>query len=600
MRKSLAHIKTILAYIWRSSPGWTLGNALLILVRGVLPLLLLYLVKLLVDEIQALAMVEAGGRDFERLKVVLLASGGVFLINALSASISILVREKQSYAISDFFDRLIHHKLNRLEYGYFEHPNYQSVFYRALNEASYRPGRIFYGSLGVLQNLITLLLMAGVLVLVHWSVSLVLLLITLPVAFIRWRHARALFQFKKRNTRLEREVSYYNRLITAPDFVKEVRAFDLGSLFRSRYQNLKQEWRRKQFAMLQQKTLREGSVQVLAALAFVAVYGMIAWRAFEGSVSMGEVVLYFLALQRGYSYLQELLGRLAGLYEDSLFLDNLFEFMALRERQGDSRQEDGLHFPQPLRRGIRFENVGFHYPSNERWILRHLNFEIAAGETVALVGVNGTGKSTLIKLLNSLYEPVEGQILVDEVPLSRIAPTDRVANISVIFQDFILYNVSAAENIWFGAASEQPDPEKVRKAAREAGIDKVIEGFAQGYNTTLGTLFEGSEQMSPGQWQRLALARSFYNDAQLILLDEPTSSLDAFSEARLLRYIRSITRGRTALIVSHRLSTIKMADRLVVLEGEGVVETGSFDDLSKKENGHFKRMLSSLSDAMEA
>src|SRR5690554_3247497 len=196
--------------------------------------------------------------------------------------------------------------------------------------------------------------------------------------------------------------------------------------------------------------------------------------------------------------------------------------MALRERQGDSRQEDGLHFPQPLRRGIRFENVGFHYPSNERWILRHLNFEVAAGETVALVGVNGTGKSTLIKLLNSLYEPVEGQILVDEVPLNRIAPTDRVANISVIFQDFILYNVSAAENIWFGAASEQPDPEKVRKAAREAGIDKVIEGFAQGYNTTLGTLFEGSEQMSPGQWQRLALARSFYNDAQLILLDEPT------------------------------------------------------------------------------
>lgn len=559
--------------------------------------MLLYMIKLLVDEISLVATLPLEERDFVRLKWILLASGVLFLINAISASVGILVREKQSYVITDFFDNLIHNKITRLEYGYFEHPDYQNVFYRALNEASFRPSRIYYGALGVVQNLITLLVMAGVLLMVHWSVFIVLLLITLPVAFIRLRHARDLFHFKKENTKVEREVSYYNRLITAPDFAKEVRAFDLGHLFRDRFDTLKKQWRKSQFAMLLTKTRREGIVQVLAALSFIAVYGLIAWKAFEGDISIGEVVLYFLALQRGYAYLQEFLGRMAGLYEDSLFLDNLFEFIHLKETMVPESKTGAVSFPKPLHRGIEFKNVGFHYPSNQRWVLRHVNFSISAGETVALVGVNGSGKSTIVKLINSLYQPVEGDILVDGVSLSHIRPEERVANISVVFQDFILYNVTARENIWFGNAGSPPDEHLIRTAAEQSGIHTIIEGFKAGYDTTLGTLFEGSEQMSPGQWQRLALARSFYNNAQIILLDEPTSSLDAFSEAKLLQYIRSVTKGRTSIIVSHRLSTIKMADKIIVLEGDKVVETGTYDGLLANEDSHFSHMIRSLSDA---
>lgn len=597
MQQSWRHIRVIMKYIWHSSPGWTVLNAFLVLIRGVLPLLLLFLVKLLVDEIQAISLLPLEERSFDRLFWVLMAAGVIFLINAVSASLGTLVREKQSYVISDFFDNLIHNKTSRVEYGYFEHPHYQNVFYRALNEASFRPSRIFYGVLGVIQNFITLMVMAGVLLMVHWSVSVILLVITLPVAFIRLRYARKLFQFKRDNTMLERKVSYYNRLLTAPDFAKELRVFDLSELFRARFTDLKRVWRKAQYGMLARKTRLEALVQLSASVAFIVVYALIAWRAFAGEISIGAVVLYFLALQRGYSYLQEFLGRVAGLYEDSLFLDNLFDFLNLKESQEiPITNAQGGTFPKPMKQGISFQKLGFHYPSNPRWVLRGVSFDVKAGETVALVGVNGAGKSTLVKLLCGLYQPVEGTISIDGVSLGHIAARERISNISVVFQDFILYNVTARENIWFGDVRSSDDGSMIRMAAEKAGIDGVISSFDKGYDTTIGTLFEGSEQMSPGQWQRLALARSFFNDAQIIVLDEPTSSLDAFSEAQLLKYIKSVTEGRTSIIISHRLSTIKMADRIVVLDGMHVAETGSFDELMLNSQGKLHQMVQSLSD----
>jgi ATP-binding cassette subfamily B protein len=561
----------------------------------VLPLLLLFLVKLSVDEIQAVALMPVDHRSVHKLMWVLMAAGIIFLVNALSASVSILIRQKQSYVIADFFDNLVHRKTARLEYSYFEHPDYQNTFYRALNEASYRPSKVFYGVLGILQNQITLLSMAVVLLSVHWSVLLVLLIITVPVVFIRLRYSERLFQFRKNNTKLEREVSYYNRLLTSPDFAKELRVFNLGKLFNRRYEEKKKVWRKTQFGMLKRKTRQEMSVQLLAATAFFFVYALIAKQAFSGAISIGEVVLYFMAMQRGYSYLQELLERIAGLYEDSLFLDNLFEFINLKEvvktPQSEALKEP---FPKPIRQGITFEKVGFHYPSNKRWILRDVSFSVKAGETVALVGANGTGKSTIMKLLCSLYSPQEGRITIDGVPIQTINEDEKVANISVIFQDFILYNVTARENIWFGDIRKKADDDGIRQAAADAGIDKIISDFDQGYETTLGTLFEGSERMSPGQWQRLALARSFFTDSQIILLDEPTSSLDAFSEAKLLKYIRSIIHGRTSFVISHRLSTIQMADSIVVLDGHKVVETGTYEELMLKEYGVFRKMVMSL------
>lgn len=545
------------------------------------------------DEIQVVATNPDGEEAINHLITLLIIAAVVFLANALTASLGALVRERQSFVISDYFDNLIHNKTTRIDYGFFEHPKYQNVFFRALNEASFRPSRIFYGIISLLQNLITLIVMGGILLMVHWSVSIVLLVVTLPVTFIRLRYARSLFNFKRENTDRERKVNYYNRLLTSREYAKELRTFDLGPLFRKRYHQLKNDWRQSQYRMLKSKTVREVAVQVLAAIAVFSVYGLIAYRAFQGQLSIGDVVLYFMALQRGYAYLQEFLGRISGLYEDSLFLNNLFEFLHLRESRPPLREEERFPFPARMKEGIRFHNVGFHYPVNDRWVLRNASFSVNAGETVALVGINGAGKTTLVKLLCGLYKPVEGEIRIDGIPIDHIKWKERVDNISVIYQDFMLYNVTARENIWFGNVRRESSDDKITDAARQAGIHEIIDDFADGYETTLGTIFENSEQLSPGQWQRLALARSFFNSSQIVLLDEPTSALDAFSEAKLLKYIKTITENRTAVIISHRLSTIKMADRIIVLDGHKVVEEGRYDELLRKE-GTFYSMVESL------
>ena len=593
MRKSLQQIRLIINYIWQSSPLLTLLNAFIVMIRGVLPILLLYLVKLSVDELQHIMAVPAGEENYSALLIILVLAGIIFLTNSMTASFASLVREKQAFAISDFFDKIIHDKTTSLSYGFFEFPKYQNIFYRALNEVSSRPGRIYYGVLGIIQNTVTLLVTGGILLTVHWSAPCILLLMTIPIAAIRLNHAIKLFRFKRENTDLERKVNYYNRLLTAPEFAKELRIFDLGCFFRKRYNKLKNSLRQAQYKILVAKTKQEIVVQILAATTFFAFYGLIAVKAYNREISIGDVVLYFLVMQRGYSYLQELLSRLTGLYEDSLFLENLFEFLKLEDSKQVAPQSEGLLFPKPIKKGIFLNNVGFHYPSNEKWVLKNLDFNIKVGETVALVGINGAGKTTLVKLLCGLYKPVEGEILIDETPLEQIKDTEMVSNISVIFQDFTLYNVTARENIGFGNVRNINDDSEIKIAAQKAGIDDIIEGFTNKYDTTLGFLFEGSEQMSPGQWQRLALARSFFNNSQIIILDEPTSALDSFSEARLLKYIRSITSERTSLIISHRLSTIKMADRIILLDGHKIAETGTFDELMNK-NGILADMVKKL------
>ncbi|MCL2074022.1 MAG: ABC transporter ATP-binding protein/permease [Marinilabiliaceae bacterium] len=590
MKKARQQIKTILKHIFSSAPLLTVFNVLIVLIRGVLPLLLIYLVKLTVDELQAVISMPQGEEDYSRLLIVLILAGVLFLINSLSASLASLVREKQAFAISDFFDKIIHNKTTSLSYSFFEFPKYQNIFYRALNEASHRPARVFYGILGIFQNSITLLAMGGILLTVHWSVLAVLLIIVVPIAAIRLRYAKKMFHFKRENTVHERKVSYYNRLLTAPEFAKELRVFDLGNYFRKKYYSLKISWRQAQYKLLVDKTKKETTVQIFAAVAFFAVYGFIAFKAYNHQISIGDVVLYFLAMQRGYSYLQELLSRMTGLYEDSLFLDNLFEFLKLEDDKNEIHSHKKLIFPRPIQKGIIFHNVGFHYPANQKWVIRNMNFTINAGETVAIVGINGAGKTTLVKLLCGLYQPIEGEILIDDTPLSQIKNSEMNANISVIFQDFTLYNVTARENILFGNVHNETDDNSIYEAAQKAGIDQIIEDFPQKYNTTLGFLFDGSEQMSPGEWQRLALARSFYNDSQIIILDEPTSALDSFAEAKLLKYIRSITSKRTSLIISHRISTIKMADKIVVLDGQKIAQTGTFEELVNKE-GIFSKMM---------
>ncbi len=590
MKFSIKNITRALRIIWKSSPLWSIVNIVLSIIKGVLPLILIYIVKLVIDNVN---MIVSTGKplltDGDMINIFVLA-GVFFLLNALTGSVNSLIREKQSYLVNDYIQNLIHKKTINIPYGYFEDSKYQNIFYRAIEESSYRPAKVFYGILGLLQNSITLGLIVGILMTLHWGLLPYLILVSIPIIVFKLYYSKLFYNLRRDQTEEERKVNYFNRLLTSKDFAKELRIFNLGDLFKRRHESLKHKLRSKRYRLLKSRTLWETLVQILATIFLLVIFGFIIYSTVTKRITTGDMAMYFLALHRGYTVLQEWLMRIASLYEDNLFLKNFFDFLQIEVKKDTSAN---LHFPKPVKQGITFKDVSFKYPNTKRWVLKNLNITINEGETVALVGSNGAGKTTLVKLLAGLYKPTSGTITVDGTDWTQIKKDELADAVSVIFQDFMLYNVSAKDNIWYGNIRNQPDDKSIHDAAQNAGIHEIFMNLPEGYDTTLGTLFKNSEQLSRGEWQRTALARSFFNKAQLIILDEPTSSLDAFTEAKLINHFKEITSNRTSIIISHRMTTIKLADRIVVIDGNSICETGSHEELLKK-NGVYKKMINSL------
>lgn len=585
--ESVKFIGKALTLIWQSSKSWSLVNILFLIIRGTIPMMMLWVVKLLIDTTTQL--IATHNVDFQTMIPVLTLTSVLFVVNSVTASLHAIVKERQGYYMHDHITDIIHQKSTKINYGYFEDSKYQDIFYRALNEASFRPQHVFYGIASVLQNLITLALLGLILMSISHIMLTFILVASVPIVVYRIRYSRRYFMLMRRLTSEVRKVDYYNRLLTAKEFAKEVRLFDLGSLFRSNYVVTYKKLRKRQFGFMVKKTIRETFMQLIMALLLVAVFGYVIWQAIEGDITVGAMAMYFMALHRGYGIMQELLIRIASLYEDNLFLKNFFEFLDLKT---DEETRVG-HFPNKISTGVSVKNVSFKYPNTKRNVLKNISLDIKAGETVAIVGGNGSGKTSLVKLLCGLYKPTTGNIYIDNVPLDTIPSQEIADGISVIFQDFMLYNVSARDNIWFGNVHREPNDAAVRTAAQQAGIASVFDGLKRGYDTKLGTLFPNSEMLSQGEWQRTALARSFFNNSQIIILDEPTSSLDAFTEADLIDNFRAIVDGRTAIIISHRLSTIKMADRIIVLKDNVIEEQGRLDDLIAA-GGYFSEMMKKL------
>ncbi|MGQ1785769.1 ABC transporter ATP-binding protein [Saccharicrinis sp. GN24d3] len=590
MKVKRSNIVRSLLLIWQSSRKWTVVNALVVLLKGIVPLLLIFIIQRLVDKIGG--VVSAGNKEeaFVSVLQVLIFAGGVFMLNAVLNSVAGIVREKHSYFINDAVQDLIHHRTVNLDFVNYDDYNFQNVYYRAINEATYRPSRIYYGFIHLIQNAITLLLIAGLLAGLHWLMLFGLVVVAVPVVMIRLKFSHKIFSFKREHTQEERYVNYYNRLLTGKEFAKELRVFNLSRLFKKKYEKGKVELRSKQFNLLKLKTWYELVLQLITAVALIIVFGYISVEAIDGNISQGEMVMYFLALYRGYSFLQDFLGQISGLYEDGLFVKNLFEFVDYEVIP--NKHDKAALFPKPMKEGITIQEVSFKYPNSSRHVFKNLSLKIKKGETIALVGANGAGKSTLVKLLCGLYQPDSGNILMDDISMSDITRDSIAENISAVFQDFMLYNVSARENIWIGNIAKSPDDKEVVLSARKSGVHQLITDLPKGYETQLGTLFKDSEMLSVGEWQRIALSRSFFNDAQLVILDEPTSSLDAFTEAKLIENFKAITEGRTAIIVSHRMSTIHIADRIIVLNDYGVAEEGSPEELIKRKGAFYEMMRS--------
>ncbi|MBV1714830.1 MAG: ABC transporter ATP-binding protein/permease, partial [Desulfarculus sp.] len=427
------------------------------------------------------------------------------------------------------------------------------------------------------QHGISLLAIGGLVLSFNWVIAIILFTAVISGSVVRIKYTGKMYRWQREQTSTERQAGYLNWMLTDSSYAKEVRLFNLGPLFMSRFSEIRKKLRKGRLAITHRRSIADFAAQSFATTAIYGSYAYLAYEAVWGKITLGDLVMYYQAFQRLQGFFQGLLSSLGGLYEDNLFLTNLYEFLDLKRTVVEP--VDPLPLPRMMQGGIVINHVSFKYPGGTREVFEDISLTIKPGEVVALVGENGSGKTTLIKLLCRFYDPTGGSITLDGVNLRQFGTKALRKEIAIIFQDYAHYHLSARENIWFGNTDLPPDHERVLAAARLSGADDLINSLPHGYETILGKWFEDGEELSIGQWQKVALARAFMRDAQVIVLDEPTSSMDAKAEYEAFKSFRQLISGRTAILISHRFSTVRMADRIYVLKQGNVIENGTHHEL---------------------
>ena len=563
--------------VWSSAPGWATTNIIISVIRSIFPLVLVYLIKQLVDGI-TMAAGQSGDINTNLIIWYILAVVVTIFLDEAATSLGNLVRNKQSYRLESHMFNLLHSKSIQLDLQHFENPEYYDSLARAAREAPYRPNTIVNNLISIARGLLSLLLMAGLLIYLHWVIVIILLVANIPGIWLRLHYAGVLYNFKREQTPAARKTAYFKWLLTGDRPSRELRLFGLGeyftNLFNKNFNKLKEE----EISIIRKRTSIELIAGIFKAAAFLLALGYIAKETVSSQISVGDMAMYLVAFRQGMVYIKDVFSSLAGLYEDNLFIGDTFEFLNLKEK---IVAVPPVIEPGSFSSSIKVGNLSFSYPGSGEPLLKNLNLEISKGETIALVGANGAGKSTLVRLLCRLYDPVEGEITLDGKDITHMDPASYRRLFSVIFQDFMLYNLSAGDNIWMGDIFTPQNRERIKTSASQTGIDELIEALPKGYDTVIGRLFDDSRELSWGEWQKIAMARALYRDAPVLILDEPTSALDAATEYEVFSRFKEITRDRTSILISHRFSNVSLADRILVLNNGKIAEEGTHQELMK-------------------
>jgi ATP-binding cassette, subfamily B, bacterial len=582
---ALRNLPPFLREIWATSRTLTLTSLCLRLLRALLPIITLYIGKLIIDE--AVRLVAAGVR-FDSLQAAW--NGGeldhLLLLLASEFALAIasdLLGRLVSYAdavLSELFTnatsiRLMEHAAT-LDLEDFEDPELQDKLDRARRQTMGRMS-LLSQLFGQAQDIVTVVsFAAGLLVYAPWLM--VLLAVALVPAFIGESHFNAVnYSLNFQWTPERRQLEYIRQMGASVETAKEVKIFDLNRFFIARFRELSAKFFLANRALARRRAFWGTLLAALGTLGYYIAYAYIAWRTVKGDFSIGDLTFLAGSFRRLRQLLESLLIGFSQVAGQAMYLDDLYSFFEI-EPEIRSRP-DAAGIPRPIARGFVFDNVGFRYPDAEKWALRGLQFELRAGEVLALVGENGAGKTTLVKLLARLYDPDEGRILLDGRDLRDYDLDDLRANIGVIFQDFVRYHLTAGENIAVGQVDAMRDTARIREAARRSMADEVIESLPQGYDQLIGRRFKTGVDLSGGQWQKIAIARAYMRDAQVMILDEPTAALDARAEFEVFQRFKELSEGRTAVLISHRFSSVRMADRILVLAEGRLEDSGTHEEL---------------------
>jgi len=577
--------------VWKAGPFLTTIMIFTTLISSLIPAVALWLTKMIFDRIAL--VITQGTASIPNLAPIWWLIGflaGIWIFNRVIDALNNACYTLLEFRVGNYTQSLIIQKCSTLDVVFFENPKNMDMIENASRGAQMSAWTLLWFSFSLIRVVVTLGTFFGILARLHWAATIIVAVATLPELFLAPYRARLRWKMMTDRANDNRMFFYISRLITERDPAKEIRVFNLSDYLIKRFKFYWSKFYKQETEFVRIERLSSILVGILGTIVTVGIWIYVVLRAVAGVITVGDIVLYTQAVENCKNSLIQLFGTGSNLYQQTLFLGNLFALLdlpptkvegALRGPEKSSARWGTIKPILPLRQGIEFQNVSFRYPNSEKLVLQNISFHLPINKSVAIVGPNGAGKTTLVKLLVRLYDPIEGNIFLDGINLRDYDLNDLRKIFGVIFQDFAHYHLTLRENIGFGEIDFVENMQKIKEASRSAGADEIAKRLPKQYETYLGKQFMMGlgEDLSGGEWQKVGIARAYMRESPIFILDEPTSSLDAFAEAEVYRGFAKMATNRTIILISHRFSTVRMADRILVLNNGQLAEEGHHEQL---------------------